>query len=400
MVDRNLPWLLLAAMVATPAVAEDAAPGPFQLKLSGFANTAIGATPLGVASASEAEIEASPQYKLNRRVTLAARVVVNAGAFANSVDDRARLSLPEISAFAIGPWGRIEVGRRAGFPQSLIGFTPSEIAFTVAEYGPESGARLDPDGRLVTALLPEALRGPIDRLTYLGYAARLYDDRSAKIIYLSPRFKGGFYGAVSYTPRTENADDFRLAGASQTTGTRFRDIVQAALVWNRRSETLDLSVGGTVSHATAVASPVSNSIPRKVTSLSGGVSATIRDRWALGLSGTWDGLSSPVRGAYGVVASVNYVAGPWIAGGYVQHAEVPRLATPLTGPERTEAVDLAQLGVSYFADQDHDLLGVGFYTDVKLFASVIAFSLRASDANARGRQDGAVVLGGVRFAFF
>jgi hypothetical protein len=66
----------------------------------------------------------------------------------------------------IGDFGRIEIGDRAGFPQSLIGFTPSEIAFTSAEFGPDSGVRLDPNGRLPTTFLPHALADRINGLTY------------------------------------------------------------------------------------------------------------------------------------------------------------------------------------------------------------------------------------------
>jgi hypothetical protein len=123
----------------------------------------------------------------------------------------------------IGDFGRIEVGDRAGFPQSLVGFTPSEIAFTGAEFGPDSGVRLDPNGRLPTTFLPHALADRISDLTYLGYAERFYDDRSFKLIYLTPRSVGVFYGAVSYTPSTDISSGFDLTGTTRTPASGFED---------------------------------------------------------------------------------------------------------------------------------------------------------------------------------
>jgi hypothetical protein len=148
----------------------------------------------------------------------AARGVLNlqADSNANGASYAWSLTVPELSFFVIGDFGRIEVGDRAGFRGSLIGFTPSEIAFTSAEFGPESGARLDPNGRLPTRFLPHPLADRINDLTYLGYAARFYDDRSFKLIYLTPRSVSGFYGAVSYTPSTEISSGFELAGATRT----------------------------------------------------------------------------------------------------------------------------------------------------------------------------------------
>jgi hypothetical protein len=120
------------------------------------------------------------------------------------------LLILEVSAFVIGKYGRFEIGERAAFPQSLVGFTPSEIAFTAAEFGPESGVRLDPDGRLPPTFLQSGLASRIDALSYLGYSERFYDVRSPKLIYISPRIYG-FYAAVSYCPRTIRPEGFQIA---------------------------------------------------------------------------------------------------------------------------------------------------------------------------------------------
>src|SRR5260370_15181174 len=249
-----------------------------------------------------------------------------------------------------------------------------------AELGPESGARLGPNGRLPTRFLPHPLADRINDLTYLGYAARFYDDRSFKLIYLTPRSVSGFYGAVSYTPSTDISSGFELAGAMRTPASRFenaaspgvfRNIVQAAVVWNHRTDTVDLSVGSTYSYARGSAGSHQNPTVPESNSLSGGISATLYDAWTFGLSGTYDGFStqrtnsranpSPAR-PYGVVASVNYVKGAWTFGGYYQHAT----ADSLTPQSIRHTVDIAELAVSCLTDKNHHLLGRCTYTDVKL----------------------------------
>jgi hypothetical protein len=392
-------------LASATAARADEAVSPLQFKLSGYSNGTAGLASTRDNNNGEAvfegEIEVSPQYTLPGGTVIAARVVANYRGGTAGVGSSDSLTVPEISAFAIGSFGRIEVGNRAGFPQSLIGFTPSEIAFTYSEYGPESGTRLDPDGRLPTALLPASLASRIDALTYLGYAARLYDDRSAKIIYLSPRLKNGLYGALSYTPRTNRPGGYGVAGDRVPRSSGYRDVVQAAAVWNHRTESLDLSIGATYSHATASRQAVADT--RRSDSISGGISATIRDSFVFGLSATYDGLSSPKqpggsnRAPYGVVASFNYVDGQWIAGGYYQHAVAPVTAS-ITGVDK---IDVAQIGLSYLIDKNHDLLGPGFYTDVKLFASATYYGIEQSEAGiVRDRQQPVVMLVGARFAFF
>ena len=396
-------------------------PGTFGVKVSGFENLVGGGASTGsgggAGGSTESEIDVTPQYKTSSGTVFAARGVLNLLADSNAGGSSSTwgLTAPELSLFAIGDFGRIEVGDRAGFPQSLIGFTPSEIAFTSAEFGPDSGVRLDPNGRLPTTFLPHALADRINNLTYLGYAARFYDDRSLKLIYLTPRSVSGFYGAVSYTPSTDISSGFDLAGDTRTPTSGFEDtvspgvfrnIVQAAVVWNHRTEAVDLSTGLTYSYARGTAGSVNTPTVPESDSLSGGISVTVYDAWTFGLSGTYDGFStqhthssadpSPVS-PYGVVASVNYVTGAWTFGGYYQHAT----ADSLTPQSRRDTVDIAELGLSYLIDKNHDLLGKDYYTDVKLFASVYYYRFRgAQSSNPRAEQNGTVFLVGGRFSFF
>jgi hypothetical protein len=396
-------------------------PGTFGVKLSGYENLVGGGASVGpgggAGGSTESEIEVTPQYKTSSGTVFAARGVLNllADSNASGASSAWSLTVPEVSFFVIGDFGRIEVGDRAGFPQSLIGFTPSEIAFTSAEFGPDSGVRLDPNGRLPTTFLPHALADRINDLTYLGYAERFYDDRSFKLIYLTPRSVSGFYGAVSYTPSTDISSGFNLAGTTRTPASRFEDaaspgvfrnIVQAAAVWNHRTDTVDLSTGLTYSYAGGSEGGHQNPTVPESNSLSGGISATFYDAWTLGLSGTYDGLSTRRTNStanpssvapYGVVASVNYVNGAWTFGGYYQHAT----ADSLTPHASRDAIDIAELGLSCLIDKNHNLLGMGSYTDVKLFASVYYYRFRGAQfSNIRTEENGAVFLVGGRFSFF
>ncbi len=393
-------------------------PGKFGWKPSGFENLVIGGASQGrggeTGGSSESEVELTPQYKTKSGTVFAARGVLNLQAASNvsGTSSDWNLSVPELSVFAIGHFGRIEIGDRAGFPQSLIGFTPSEIAFTSAEFGPESGERLDPNGGLPTVFLPHPLADRINDLTYLGYAERFYSDRSLKLIYLTPRSRSGFYGAASYAPTTDISSGYSLNGGTRTpdTGLRdadnpgvFRNITQAALVWTHRTQNIDVSAGSTYSYATASAG---NPIVRDSNSLSEGITATVHDAWTFGLSGTYDGVSkqrdnitighSPVS-PYGVVASANYVDGPWTVGGYYQHAT----SNSITSQPSRDTVDIGEAGVSRLIDRNHDLLGAGFYTDVKLFASFYYYHFNGAEpSNINADENGSVLLFGARFSFF
>jgi hypothetical protein len=398
---------LAVSLLSATAARADEPVAPFQFKLSGYANATVGQTSSqsndDVDTVIEGEIEASPQYRLDGGTVVAARVVANYRRGSVGIGSTDSLTVPERSAFAIGSFGRIEVGNRAGFPQSLIGFTPSEIAFTLSEYGPDSGTRLDPDGRLPTALIAPDLAAQINAISYLGYAARFYNDRSAKIIYLSPRFKNGLYGAFSYTPRANRSVGYGISGANVRLSSGYKDIVQIAAVWNHRTENFDLSVGATYSHASAADRASLRADTQRSDSISGGVSLTVKDTYVFGISGTYDGLSSPKtlsgskKTPYGIVASFNYVDGPWVAGGYYQHAVAPSNSLVAA----TDSIDVGQFGLSYLVDKNHDLLGPCFYTDVKLFASATYYGIKHREGTVPpDNRHQAVMLLGARFAFF
>jgi hypothetical protein len=417
----GVAFLTMSASVRSQTTVE---PGKFGVKYSGFENLVTGEASQGQGAAAggstESEIEITPQYKTTAGTVFAARGVLNflADSTVSGSSSTYRLTVPELSFFAIGKFGRLEVGDRAGFPQSLIGFTPSEIAFTSAEFGPDSGTRLDPNGRLPTAFLPHPLADRINNLTYLGYAERFYDDRSLKLIYLTPRSTAGFYGAVSYAPSTDISNGFELARGSHTPNTDledadnqgvFRNIVQAAAVWDHRTDTIDLSTGITYSYAAGSSgTPLDPTPVRDSNSISGGITATFHDSLTLGLSASYDGFStqrnpvgtpSPVS-PYGVVASANYTDGPWAFGGYYQHAT----SDAATAQASRDTVDIGEMGISYLIDNRHDLLGANYYTDVRLFGSIYYYRLQGAQnqgmASVDSDQNGEVFLVGARFAFF
>jgi hypothetical protein len=365
----------------------------------------------------EGEIELTPQYHLDEGGTiLAARVAINTSADVGQSFQSGDLLVPEVSAFVIGKYGRFEVGERAAFPQSLVGFTPSEIAFTAAEFGPESGARLDPDGRLPPTFLQSNLASRINALTYLGYSERFYDVRSPKLIYISPRIDG-FYMAVSYCPRTVRPEGFQITHTATPSGmsndpfanaanlSAFNHLVQTALVYNRRTEDVDLTVGTTFSHASAGEDTPTYLGHEDANSINAGITTILEDTWVLGASANYDGFSGTRPGLppalrrdpFGIIGSINYVDGPWVLGGYYQYATAP--STTLV-PARDQ-IQTIEVGLSYLLDQNHDLLGKGYYTDVKAYASAYYYDFETDSNRSRaGYANGAVFIGGLRFSFF
>ncbi len=363
----------------------------------------------------ELGVQFTPQVRDGRGLVWAARVTFDTTA--TVTDDRESWTgaLEEASVFVIGPFGRLELGERAGFPQTLLGYAPSEIAFTPADYGPESGVRLTPNGRLPTRFLSPGLASQIDALTYLGYAARGYDIASPKLIYVSPR-RRGFYAAVSYAPRTERSDavvrgryraldDSADGFATEQPTNRFDDLVQAALVYQKRTARLDVSTGLTFAHAVAVEADPTTGEHLEVASIAGGLTAILDDTWTLGLGATFDGFSSGRPGVgrgtgadpFGAVGSLEYVNGRWTLGGYYQYARAVQDA----GGAALHRVHIGQIGAAYLLTETHDLLGEGFYTDVKVFGSAYIDDFEGSDpSGARRSSDGAVLLAGVRFSFF
>jgi Gram-negative porin len=413
-------FLISVLSVTRSAGAENA----FELKASGYFNLTPGGVLHGaggqigssVGVVPEGEIELTPQYHLEGDTILAARVAINTNADVGQSFQSGDFLIPEVSAFVIGEYGRFEVGERAAFPQSLVGFTPSEIAFTAAEFGPESGVRLDPDGRLPPTFLQNGLASRINALTYLGYSERFYDVRSPKLIYISPRIHG-FYTAVSYSPRTVRPEGFQIthtATPSATAGdlfanaanlSNFNNLVQAAIVYNRRTQDVDLSTGTTFSYASPGGDTPTYLGRRSAISINTGIQTIFEDTWVLGASANYDGFSGtradlpPAlrRDPFGIIGSINYVEGSWVLGGYYQYATAP---STTTAPARDQ-IQIVEVGLSYLLDQNHDLLGEGFYTDLKAYAGAYYYDF-GTDSKRSGSSyaNGGVFLGGLRFSFF
>jgi Gram-negative porin len=397
----------------------------FELRTSGYFNLTTGGvlhgagrqTGSSVGVVPEGEIELTPQYHLGEGGTiLAARVAINTSADVGQSFQSEDLSIPEVSAFVIGRYGRFEVGERAAFPQSLVGFTPSEIAFTAAEFGPESGARLDPDGRLPPSFLQSSLASRINALTYLGYSERFYDVRSPKLIYISPRIDG-FYMALSYCPRTVRSEGFQITHTATPSGmandpfanaanlSAFNNLVQTALVYNRRTEDVDLTVGTTFSHASPGEDTPTYLGHEDANSINAGITAIFEDTWVLGASANYDGFSGTRPGLppalrrdpFGIIGSINYVDGPWVLGSYYQYATAP--STTVTRAH--DQIQIVEVGLSYLLDQNHDLLGKGFYTDLKAYTSAYYYDFETDSNKSRSSYaNAAVFVGGLRFSFF
>jgi hypothetical protein len=222
----------------------------------------------------------------------------------------ADIRLTEASVLLFDGHGRVEIGERMGLPDVLTGYAPNNFQFTSAEFGPASGPSLDPAGGLQTGFIPGALAEQIGALASLGSTAALFDDRSAKILYVSPKKRGWLLGA-SYA---RNADD---AAVSQ--------LFQAGITHESYRQQDTLRWGATYAHGRAEAASTST---RDLNSLGVGVSLTLHEEWMVGFAASYDGTSrlpeiaagSFASPAWGVTASVNFNSGPWTIGGYCQYA--------------------------------------------------------------------------------
>ena len=273
------------------------------------------------------------------------------------------LDLAEASLLFFGRRGRLEVGDRQGLPDVLTGYAPNNFTFTSAEFGPASGPSLDPGAGLPLSFLGRDLAAQLAALAGLGAMAALGDDRSTKLLYVSPKSRGYLVG-LSVAP---DADD-----------ERFEMLMQAGLTrewyWSQHV----LRVGG--SYARAEGRRGQDDLD----SLYAGATATFSDALSVGIAATWNGGSGLPQGAAhdsaaaGLTVSVNYNTGPWTVGGYAQHARAEG-DTDTRGPD---VLDVIELGASW----RHS-------TRLRLFAAVYAW--RFSDEGAP-RDDGRVWLLGLR----
>ena len=239
-----------------------------------------------------------------------------------------RFDLTEASVIAFGVGGRFEFGDRQGLPDVLTGYAPNSFTFTSADFGPASGASLDPGGGLQPAFLSTAASAVVRELGALGFAATLFDDRSTKALYVAPKIRGWLAG-VSY--------------AAEVDDPRFAELLQTGLVYEAYFGQHVLRAGGSWSHARGAATY------SDLDSVNLGITWILEDSLTIGLSGTSNGSTGPDAtgahrsSAHGVVASVNYNDGPWTFGGFYQVARSEGDATRV-GRDRLEALEL---GVSW-----------------------------------------------------
>jgi predicted porin len=282
-----------------------------------------------------------------------------------------RLRLAEASILIFGKAGRLEIGERQGLPDVLTGYAPNSFTFTGAEFGPASGPSLDPGGGLQHAFLPAELAEQLNELAVLGATASLADDRSAKLVYVSPK-RHGFLAGFSYAPHTDDR--------------RFSHLIQAGLVHERYWASNVLRVGGSFSSARARdgATPAQQSLR----SFNAGATLILDDAWMFGLSATWNGASGLARigpaaaDGFGVTASVNYNYGRWTAGAYYQWASAEG-DTRIAGNDRLRA---AEAGVSY-----------RFTTKLRIYGAVYSFDFNnEGGTRSADRHQGTALLVGIR----
>jgi hypothetical protein len=381
---RSIGWLITPLMAAAaPTLAQvNVQRGPLALALEGYANLTTGFADLGT--------RGDRFEDGNPRVDAAARALARwanpAGpdigvrvAIETSPEDE--LNLAEASVLIFGRGGRLEIGDRQGLPDVLLGYAPNNFTFTGAEFGPASGPSLDPGGGLQTAFLDASLTRQIRELAVLGFAASLSDDRSAKVLYVSPKARG-WLGGVSY--------------ASNATDPRFTDLLQAGLTHDTYWGENVLHVGGSYSFARAdrgVAAQL-GAARRDLHSVNLGATLVLNYDWMLGASVTYDGASGishsnfahvSQSNAWGAVVSLNYNRGPWTTGAFVQRS---RREGDVDRPG-TDALTTFEAGLSYRIS-----------TKFRLYGAWYAFNFD-DEGGARGedRHHGQLLLVGVRATF-
>jgi hypothetical protein len=281
--------------------------------------------------------------------------------------------LAEASFLIFGRAGRLEIGERQGLPDVLLGYAPNNFAFTGAEFGPASGPSLDPGGGLQAVFLDAALGSQLRELSVLGVAASLSDDRSGKVLYVSPKARGWLAG-VSY--------------ATNATDPRYSDLVQAGLTHDTYWDENVLHVGGSYSFARAATD--GGAAHSDLHSINLGATLVLNYDWMLGASITYDGTSSLGRplatgsqsDAWGAVVSLNYNRGPWTAGAFIQRST----REGDTDRAGNDALIAFEAGLSYRVS-----------TKVRLYGAWYAFDLDdEGGTRSADRHHGQLVLVGLR----
>jgi hypothetical protein len=308
-----------------------------------------GAAARGATRASaDGAVRALLRSTAGRGVNVGARLVLESSA-------ERGVRVGEASALLFGRAGRLEIGRRQGLPDVLSGYAPNNFTFTSAEFGPASGASLDPGGGLVSRMLPTGARADFDELAGLGFAATLSEDRAARALYVSPKRKG-FLAGLAVAPQAEDHRFGRLYSAGLTHET----------YWSQNV----LRIGAAYNHAER------KTAPRDLHSLNAGAALTWHEDWLFGISATWNGnsggasTSSASPSAWGVVSSANYNHGPGTVGLLAQRARAAR------------HLDLIEAGASY-----------RFSTRMRLYGAIAHVQLSDEPAFHRGY----IAISGLRF---
>jgi hypothetical protein len=260
-----------------------------------------------------------------------------------------KLRVSEASLLLFGSGGRLEIGKRMGLPDVLTGYAPNSFTFTTAEFGPPTGRTLDPGGGLQTQFLRTALRSRLESLAARGVTASLFNDESAKILYVLPKHNGWLAGA-SFSLNAEDGRFDRLAQLGVVHETYWHQNI-----WRW---------GGTYAHARARPRDGVSSY-RDLDSVSFGTSVSLNDSLDIGVSGSYDGNGGTVRSATGWIpapawggsASLNYNTGPWTVGGYYQ---LSRESQAADAAER-ERLSAFELGASYRVTTRLRLYGAWFF---------------------------------------
>ncbi|MGQ0833413.1 MAG: porin [Gammaproteobacteria bacterium] len=287
-------FALLVAIPAVPYAQVRLSSGDTGIAIEGFVN-ATTSTDLSAADPTSvaAGLRALARTRLREGPEVGVRIA------AASIDSDVRLS--EASVLLFGGGGRLEIGQRMGLPDVLTGYAPNNFTFTGAEFGPASGPSLDPAGGLQTTFLDGPLAPQVNALGTLGFAATLFEDESAKILYVTPK-RRGLLGGLSYAP---DADDPRYAQLVQIGLTHERYWAQNVLRW-----------GGSYSFARGESTGGAPTFD-DLHSANLGVTVTLDDALMLGASVTHNGesglpsgLSGESSAAWGMTTSVNYNHGP------------------------------------------------------------------------------------------
>jgi hypothetical protein len=302
-----------------------------QLTVEGFANITAASVDASRDLRDHDDIRSDGGLRVLGRSSLTEGLTLGVRLAIEGRDDDARLT--EASVLLFDKRGRLEIGERMGLPDVLTGYAPNNFQFTSAEFGPASGPSLDPGGGLQTAFLRGPLAERIRPLSALGATAAMFDDRSAKLLYVSPKMHGWLAGA-SYA---RDADDDAFGQLFQAGITHESYWHQSIVRW-----------GATFARAQGAPAPVSR---RDLQSVGIGASLTLNEAWTVGLAASHDGRSrlpqiaagSFASPAWGATVSVNYNAGPWTVGGYGQYA-TGEGSTIVAGNDRFVATEV---GASY-----------------------------------------------------